>query len=404
MRTEGIRHSAANVVVVGLSDEDMGLVREVLAAEAVLPASPVEFDDGVDAVLSGYPDVVLVGFDQDPERAEQFSRDLAKERLAVALVAVSRVRDAGVILRAMRAGYSEYVVLPDESEQLRSAVKGAAFAMSDSEAKGTIIAITGAKGGVGTSFLTAHLAAELAVIHRVLVLDFDFTMGDLAPMMDLIPKDTVGDLLSHIDQVDERHLTGAALVHGSKVHFLCQPNDIDQIGEVRGDDIFTMLNAAAGAYQYVLVDCGTRLDEATTTTFNVADQVFVIGTPDVVCIRDCHRKLNALNGLGVDRKRIYVVLNKVPQQPYLTRDTIEQNLGITVMGQVSEDARRVDHAINEGKLLRELYPKSEIAVEISRLIGLLSDDPQGAEAAAAVLAAQDAPEQSFFARLFGRRK
>ncbi len=401
MRTDGIRNSAANVIIVGLEDDEMGLVREVLAAEAVLPTSSLPFDDAFENILSAYPDVLIIGFDREPDKAEALTRELAKERLALPLVALSRTRDANAILRAMRAGFSEYIVLPNDADQLRASVKAAAFAVEDGESKGSILAITGAKGGVGTSFIAAHLAAELAVIHRVLVIDLDFTMGDLAPMMDLIPKDTITDLIGRIDQVDERSLTGAATVHPSKVHYICQPNDVDTVGELRGDDIFTILSAAAGAYQYVIIDCGSRLDEATTTAFSVADQVFVVATPDVVCVRDCHRKLNAFNALGVERKRVFVVMNKVPKQPYLTRDAIEQNLGITVMANISDDAKRVDHAINEGKLVRDLYPKAEVTVEISRLVGLLSDDPKGADADTAITTAA-AGQQSFFARLFGR--
>ena len=397
MKTEGVRHAAANVVVVGLEDDQMGLVREALAAEAVLPSRPASFEEAVDTCLTSYPDVVLVGFSNDPEAAESLARELIKERVTAPLVALSRAHDAQLILRAMRVGYAEFVVLPSEAEQLRSAVKNAAFAAVDSDTKGSIIAITGAKGGTGASFLAVHLAAELAAIHRVLVLDFDFVMGDIAPMTDIVPKDTVGDMLSRAAEIDERSLTGAAHVHQTKVHFLCQPNDIDSVGEVRSEDVFAVLNAAAGAYQYVIVDCGTALNEATTTTFNVADQIFVIATPDVVAVRDCHRKLNALNGLGIERKRIQVILNKVPPEPFLTRDTIETNLGITVMAQVREDTRRVEHALNDGKLVKELYPKSEVAVDLARLVGLLTDDPEELKAEAIL-----GESKGFFARLFGR--
>ncbi len=399
MKTDGVRHTAANVIVVGVEEDLMGVIREVLAAEAVLPARPTPFEEAVDTALTSYPDVILVGFSTDPDKAEALARELLKERVTAPLIALSKAQDAVQILRAMRAGYNEFVVLPAEAEQLRAAVKGAAFAVTDNDAKGSVIAIAGAKGGVGTSFLTVHLAAELAAIHRVLVLDFDFVMGDLAPMTDIVPKDTIGDMLERAAEMDERTLAGAAFVHATKVHYLCQPNDIDSIGEVRSEDVFAVLNAAAGAYQYVLVDCGTSFDEATTTAFNVADQVFIIATPDVVSVRDCHRKLNALNGLGVERKRIQVVLNKVPEEPFLTRDTIETNLGITVMGQVREDSRRVEHAMNDGKLVKDLYPKSEVAVDLARLVGLLSDDPDELAAAASEPAKAS---KGFFARLFGR--
>lgn len=397
MRTDGIPHSAANVVVVGVRDEEMGVVRETLAAEAVLPNNSVDFEDGLDAVLHAFPDVVLVGFADDPEQGEEFARILDKEGVRCVLIALAERNDAAQMKRAMRAGYTDFIVLPAEAEELRAAVHGAAFDVGAEGEKGVIIAVTGVKGGVGTTLIATHLAAELASIHRVACIDFDFTMGDIAPAMDIVPKDTVADLLPQADLIDERALTGSAFVHPSKVHFICQPNDIDQVGEVHSDEIFNILNAAAGAYQYVIVDCGNRLDEATTTTLNVADQIFVVATPDVVAVRDCHRKLNTLNGVGVERKRVSVVLNKVPEEPFLTRDVIEETLGITIVGQVRDDQNRINHASNEGKLVRDLYPKSEVVTDIARLVGLLSDDPEEIEA----VRSSD-QGKGFFARLLGR--
>lgn len=399
MKTDGVRHAAANVVVVGVDDDLMGRVREVLAAEAVLPSNATDWEDGVDTALTSFPDVILAGFSSNPDAAEELARELAKERVTAPLVAVSSVRDADLILRAMRAGYAEFVVLPQDVEPLRTAVKGAAFAMADSENKGSIVVVLGAKGGVGTTFLSLHLAAELAGIHRVLLLDFDFVMGDLSPMADVTPKETVADMLERAEEIDERSLTGASFVHPSKVHLLGQPNDLESVPEVRGEDVFAVLNAAAGAYQYVIVDGGVAMDEAVTTALSVADHIIIVSTPDVVSVRDCHRRLNALNGIGVERKRINVILNKVPAEPFLTRDTIEHNLGITIMAQIREDVRRVDHAINDGKLLKEIYPKAEVGVDIARLVGLLSDDPE--ELSAAITETQSS-NKGFFARLLGR--
>ncbi len=400
MRTEGLPHAAANVVIVEVDADTMGVIRETLAAEAVLPNASVGFEEAVDVVLRTYPEVVIVGFDTKPEAAVELARTFAKERLRCVLIAVGSKHNANHILTAMRAGFTEYVVLPQDAEQMRAAVHSSAFDDSDDEGKGLVIAVTGAKGGVGTTFLATHLAAELATIHRVLCVDFDFTMGDIAPQMDIVPKDTIADLLPRAEQVDERMLTGSVFVHPSKVHFLCQPNDIDQVGEVIGDDIFNILHAAASGYQYVIVDCGSRLDEAASTTLNVADQVFLLTTPDVVAVRDAHRKLNSLNAAGVERKRINLVLNKVPKQPYLSKETIETNLNIRVAASVTEDSKRVDHIINEGKLLRDLHPRAEIVTDVARLVGLLSDDPEDFNGNAAE--EDDAPK-GLFARLFRKK-
>lgn len=384
-------------MIVGIETDVMGIIRETLAAEAVLPNASTDYSEALEVVLRNYPEVVIVGFDGDPEAAVELARQIQAERMKCVLIAVAERRDADNILTCLRAGYTEFVCLPADAEQMRAAVQGAHFDDGEDEGKGLVIAVCGAKGGVGTTFLATHLASELASIHRVLCVDFDFNMGDIAPAMDIIPKDTVADLLPRAESIDERSLTGAAHVHPSKVHFLCQPNDIEQTGEVIGDDIFNVLNAAASGYQYVLVDVGSALDEAAATTLNVADQVLLITTPDVVAIRDAHRKLNALRSLGVEANRINLVLNKMPKQPFLTIETIEANLNVPVAGQVVDDTKRVEHAINEGKILREIYPRSDIVTDVARLVGLLSDDPDDVAGPP-----ESAAPKGFFAKLLGR--
>ena len=79
--------------------------------------------------------------------------------------------------------FKEFVVLPDDANRLRSTVHEAAFKQGTDEEKGRVVTVTGAKGGVGTTTLAVHLAAELAGIHRVLLLDLDFGIGDVAPII-----------------------------------------------------------------------------------------------------------------------------------------------------------------------------------------------------------------------------
>lgn len=376
MRHESNPHSAATVIIVSVSDDMMDTIREALAADAVLPNKAADFVEGMDLALRSMPDVVLVGMDDDPAQAIEFARQVRKENGRLTLVAVASSRDADRILGATRAGFGDYIKLPEERGELRAAVQKAAFRPDEHEGKGMVVAIIGAKGGVGCTMLSTHLSAELAGIHRVLCIDLDRSMGDIAPSMDIIPKDTLADLLPKAAQADERMVSATVVVHPSKVHFLCQPDDIDVIESVSSEDMYNLLNASAQGYQYVVLDVGDVVSDAEMVAVNAADQVLLVTTPDVVAVRDAHRLLKQLVAAGVERKRVGVVLNRMPKQPFLTRDTIESNLGVRVVGTIPDDARRVDHAVNEGKLIRELYPKAEIVTEIARLVGVLSEDPE----------------------------
>jgi pilus assembly protein CpaE len=373
VRNVGKGRTAASVILVGLDNEDMGMIREVLAAEAVLPSASVSFGDATTVVKRGRPDVVIIGFNQAKDAAIALGQALSKEVHGLTLVALSRRSDANDILAAMRVGYKEYVVLPDDANRLRQAVHDAAYAPGDDDEKGLVVALCGAKGGVGTTLLTTHLASELAAIHRVLCIDLDFSVGDVASMMDVQPKDTITDLLPRADRIDERLLTGAVAVHKSKVHILAQPSELERIEEVRADDVYAIINAAAKGYQYVIIDCGVRWDEASALAMSVADIILMIATPDVIGVRDAYRRLKLFEVNGLEKDRVRLVVNRWSKTAFVKNEDIEQNLGLKVVATVADDPRTVDQAINEGKLVRAVNKKSDTARDISTLVALLTE-------------------------------
>lgn len=390
------RNATANVVCVGLDEEEMGYVREAIHMDAVLTPNAVSFDEAIDVAQGNFADVVLVGFERDIPRAERLARELIEERVEALLIAVAKKDVSGAAKKAMRVGYDDFITLPEESDQLRSKVKDAAANLAENQA--VVVAFMGSKGGVGTSFLAAQFAAELAVIHRVLVIDADFSSGDLAPMLDIIPRTSVPDLLSDPD-LDERQLASAAYMHPSKVQFICQPNQNNDGFVATPEAMRLLVEVAANAYQYVVIDLGSHLDAGGLAALKIARQVFLVATPDVVAIRDTHRRLAALEAQGIERTKLNLILNKMSDDPSLEPETIEQNLSIEVKGTVRNDPSAVDHAIGEGRLLREVTGGRQVMQDIARLVGLLSDDPAEVEAAAAVKGPE---KKSIFSRLFGR--
>ncbi len=379
MRNIGKSSGAASVVLVGLDGDQMGTVRETLAAEAVLPNSSVPFGDALPVIERTRPDVVIVGYMRSIEASLALSEELSRTSPNVVLVALADSREADQILAAMRAGYKEFVVLPGDASRLRQVVHEAAFAPDDDEEKGRVIAIAGSKGGVGNTTLAIHLAAELAAIHRVILMDLDFGMGDVAPMMDITARDSIADLLVRADRLDERMLNGSVAVHRTKVNVLTTPDDMESIGIVRADDIFSIINVAAKAYQWVIIDCGTYYDEGVSMALNVADTVVLLTTPDVTSVRDAFRRIRNLQVLGVDKERIALVVNRWHRNAYVSNKDISANLGIPIAASIADDPRHVEQAVNEGKIIREVNRRCDAARDIANLVAVLTEDPEDLE-------------------------
>lgn len=402
MRNIGKSGGAASVVLIGLEQDAMGLVREVLAAEAVLPNQSIDFGEAWSAINRTRPDVVIVGFTEAMDAALRLGEELKREMPGLTMVALAAESSADQILSAMRCGYKEFVVLPDDASRLRQVVHESAFESDDEDEHGMVVALTGAKGGVGNTVLATHLAAELAAIHRVLCIDMDFGMGDIASMMDLSPRDTLADLLPRADRLDERALAGSVAVHRSKVHVLAAPEDMETLGEIRADDVYGVIGAAAAAYQFVILDCGAYYDEGVAMALNVADVDVLVTTPDVTAIRDCFRRLRTLKALGVENDRIKLVVNRWHAAAYVRLSDIKTNLSLPVSATIAEDARHVEQAINEGKLIREINKKSEAARDIAHLVAVLTEEADEVDEDDVDADETSTGVSGFFSNLFSR--
>jgi pilus assembly protein CpaE len=353
----------------------MGQIRETIGTEAVLSPVPVQYDDAVTAVRKQKPDLVIVGFDSDPEEAVRLAPLLLTEAgQRLRLVAHSSGADPDRIRAAMRAGYREFVVLPADGELLRQAVHEANWSDDDDDDAGEVIAMWGSKGGVGTTFLALNLAGELSPVHRVCVVDLDFAMGDVAAFLDVQVPSSIADVFRNIARLDERMLAGSVAVHSSRVHVLGQPIDLETREEPRGDLVMRVLTATARAYQYVITDCGSSLDEASVTAATVADHIVLITTPDIPSVKDTWRRLQFLDKLGLEKERIRLVVNRVERRgSQISLADIESNLSRKIDATIVEEPK-VLRSIAEGVLLRDLDRKCDGARDIGRMVGFVTGE------------------------------
>ncbi|MED5372399.1 MAG: AAA family ATPase [Myxococcota bacterium] len=374
--------SNSNILIAGVDRTGMGQLREALGADAVLPPASLDYDQAYGEARRGRPSALIVGFDNDYEEAVRLGNELSSDMPNLTLVALSSGSDPDKIRAAMRAGYREYVVLPDDGDLLRQAVHEALYsAGDDAEDRGEIIVVCGAKGGAGCTTVAINLAAELCPIHRVVAVDLNFSMGDVASFLDLKPKRSIADLLADLDRLDERVLAGSVAVHKSKVHVIAQPNEIDEQEEIKGDSVLRLLQISAESYQYCMIDVGTALNEATLTTITVADMILLVASPDVPSIKNAWRRLQLFERIGIDRKRVRLVINRHEKRSQLSVSDIEGNLQTKVAAVIQNDWKTVSQAVNEGRLVREVNKKSPVASDISNMVSIVTDGDEFVEAA-----------------------
>jgi len=366
-----------SVIGVGVSPIDWRIIIETMPQGAVcatldLPPSEVER-----VIEERRPEVVILPFDKEPRTALDLARQLEQACPGVNLLALAQAPDPSAIREAMRGGFRDFLVLPDDVAALRRLVRDIADQAAPAVEPGTtgrVIAVMGAKGGSGTTLLSVNLAAEIANSREALLLDMDFVLGDAAVFLDLSPEHSVTDVLRNVSRLDRELLTSSLCEHSSGLRLLPQPAVPLDDFTYDSDGVMRTLELGAAMADVVIVDCGVGVNEATMVTVSSADDVVLVVNPDVPSVRSAWIRLQLLDRLDVPMDRIHVVVNRWGTYAGLSRSELEEHLAHPIYATIADDPKAAAAAVNEGQLLRVRGGRAKLTKDIAKLATELTGD------------------------------
>ncbi len=215
--------------------ERAGMWRHIATGELELAGEANLGPEAVQLVQQLQTDAVLVSFEEPLARAVRTIENIALATPYIPVVAVSTLGDRDSLRRAMAAGARDYLVRPCEPEEVARLVaqirgfegKRRAFAdqASGADSGGTAISVFGAKGGIGRTMLATNLAVALARDqHRVVIVDLDVHLGDVALLLGIVPEHTLNDLVLVVDKLDPDLIRGYTAMHASGLSVLAAPS------------------------------------------------------------------------------------------------------------------------------------------------------------------------------------
>ncbi|WP_405790397.1 AAA family ATPase [Streptomyces sp. NBC_00029] len=259
------------------------------------------------------PEVVLVHERIGPVPALELIREVALRFPAVGVVLVSSDAGPGLFSAAMDSGARGLIGLPLSYEELAARVQAAAQwsvgvrrhlgrgAAADvfTGPGGRVVTVTGAKGGVGTTFAAVQFAlAAAASGRRTALVDLDLQAGDVGSYLDVQFRRSVADLAG-IQDISPRVLQDAVYDDASGLALLLAPADGERGEEVDERAARHIVGALRSRYELVVIDCGTQVTGANAAAVEMADVAVLVTTPDVVAVRAAKRMVRMWERLQV---------------------------------------------------------------------------------------------------------
>ncbi|MFJ7418572.1 AAA family ATPase [Streptomyces uncialis] len=325
--------------------------------------------------LDELPEVVLVHERIGPAPVPELIREIVQRFPSVGVLLISADTSTDVLTAAMDSGVRGIVGLPLGYEALAERVHAAATwatgmrrhlgsggdTLTAAGPGGTLVTVTGAKGGVGTTLTAVQLAlAARAGGRTVALVDLDLQSGDVASYLDVQFRRSIADLAA-VGDINARVLQEAVFTHESGVGLLLAPAEGERGEEVTDRLARQVIGALRSRYEIVVVDCGTQMSAAGAAAVELSDQALLLVTPDVIAVRAAKRMVRLWDRLQIRKaEETVTVLNRHARGTEIQASLVERVTG-TRVARTSVPAHFKElHAVVDAGRVQDLDHKSTV--------------------------------------------
>ena len=279
------------------------------------------------------PRVLLVdisGVDDDPIKALDELASVCSPDIKV-IVLGDRSDIEFYRLVTKRLGVDEYLRKPltrDAVSFLIGPYLAGAAPEQDRNRGGRVVAVCGARGGVGTTTIAANLALQIAEETRshVALLDLHLRGGHAAMLLGVRPGPGLRSALESPDHVDSLLLDRVAIAIGDRLRVVAAEEPMDAEPTPTPAGVKQVVKLLRQRFNVIIIDMPMPPSAAEREALLLARQALLILNPEVASLRDAQqmkRLINAQIGGG----RILTVLNRSTMPGALSLEMVKQGLG-----------------------------------------------------------------------------
>lgn len=177
-----------------------------------------------------------------------------------------------------------------------------------SSGSGKIISISSGKGGTGKTFFSVNLAYLMSKKnYKILLVDFDFNMGNVCGLLDFSNEPSV------VDFIQGRSLF-KDLPQKVNENFYVIPGDsgADDFPALTNEMLMRIklnLMKLTEEFDFILLDTASGVEKSTIELNNIADLSLIIATPEPTAVMDAYAIVKIIKS-NSSANQIAVVINK----------------------------------------------------------------------------------------------
>jgi pilus assembly protein CpaE len=365
------RRESLRVHLIGENAEVLGEVKAVLSAVSEPALEVVEMSPQAAIDETEVADIAMLVFDGNEAAPLGYLQSRAERSPRPVIFALLMDRSPVLMRRVLHVGADELFFLPLKSADLTRALMKLSERRRRAErlGGGVVYGVASLVGGVGVSTLSANLALAMryAFGKRAAVVDLDLQNSGLNVVLHLDPDQTIASLIEFSAKLDSIKIETALTKHPSGIYLLAAPKRLDDAERVTDLTVAEVLDLMRQLFDFVVVDCGSHVDEITVATWERCDELLYVVDHSRVAAH-CARRFSELFGrLGLRLDEPRFILNKFDPQSAITEAVIAQSMGQACFAKIPRDDRTLEKMQLRVQDLWQMAPNSALARAIEAL-------------------------------------
>lgn len=290
------------------------------------------------------PDLIIVQTDTiDEAFTERLGALAAHCEEGTSAIVVGPDNDVNLYRKLIDMGVSDYLVRPVESADLAEVI---AKALIDKVGVtgSRLIAVTGAKGGVGATVIAEALACGVADIlgQKTMLLDTSGGWSTLGVGLGFEPSTTLSEAARAAENNDEDNLKRMLHNVDERLQVLATGGDVMLEDNVSSEQFEALIDMLMVKSPVVIVDVSHSPSALQKCVMTRANQILVVSTPTLPALRLARSLIQEVRDIrGGDHGELSLIINMQGQAvaSEVSKNDIEKAMELTVAAYLPFDAK-----------------------------------------------------------------
>jgi pilus assembly protein CpaE len=286
------------------------------------------------------------------------------------VVVIGNENDVAPYRELVRRGVSDYVVGPVQTLDVVRSICGL-FSASEAVAMGRIVAVVGAKGGVGASTVAHNVA--WAIAHDLaldsVVIDLDLAFGTASLDYNKDPLQGIANAVFSPERPDTAFIERLLAKCNDHLSLLAAPAALDRVYDFGADAFDAVFDTLRMTTPCIILDIPHQWSGWTRRALVGADDILIVAEPDLANLRNAKNMLSLLKAARPNDRPPLYCLSQVgmSKRPEITTREFAKAIESQPIASIPCDPRIFGTAANNGQMIAEISANHRISKTFVRI-------------------------------------